>query len=333
MNDMQKQRVLSGVQPSGKLHIGNYLGAIKQFVSLQNDYDAYFCIVDEHAITVPQEPNDLRANTIAVAIAYLAAGIDPKKATIFIQSHVPAHTQLGWILNTMTPLGELERMTQFKEKSAKNQEAIYAGLFNYPTLMAADILLYDATYVPVGEDQFQHLELTRSLAKRFNNRFGDTFVIPQAFTHKETARIMALDDPSKKMSKSAESEASYIALLDAPDVIRKKIKTAVTDSGSDIHYDETEKPAVANLLRIFAAFSDQSLTALEKNYTGIGYADFKNDLADLLINKLSPFQAAYNDLSRDKDTVLSILENGAEKANTIANATLLEVKQKIGFIV
>lgn len=329
---MQKQRVLSGVQPSGKLHIGNYLGAIKQFVALQNEYEAYFCIVDEHAITVPQKPEDLRANTLAVAIAYLAARIDPKKATIFIQSHVPAHTELGWILNTMTPLGELERMTQFKEKAAKQTETIYAGLFNYPTLMAADILLYDATYVPVGEDQLQHLELTRSLAKRFNNRFGDTFVIPQAFAHKETSRIMALDDPSKKMSKSAESEASYIAILDSPEIIRKKIKTAVTDSGSDIRYDEQEKPALSNLLNIFSAFSDEPIAAIEKNYTGKGYADFKSDLGDLLVEKLEPLQTTYHSLSRDKDTILSILEDGAKKANSIANATLREVKQKMGFL-
>lgn len=329
---MKKPRVLSGVQPSGNLHIGNYLGAIKQFVELQHTHEAFFCIVDEHAITVPQKPEDLLANTMDIATMYLAAGIDPKLATIFVQSHVPAHTELGWILNTMTPMGELERMTQFKEKSQKQKEGIYAGLFNYPTLMAADILLYEAEFVPVGEDQFQHLELTRSLAERFNNRFGETFVIPQAFTRKETARIMALDDLSKKMSKSAESVSSYIALMDPPDTIRKKIQSAVTDSEGTIKYDEAAKPAIANLLRIYGAFADMPIAGIEQKYAGKGYADFKRDLGDLLVEKLEPLRNSYHALAKDRDEVLSILHDGADKANEVANATLREVKHKMGFL-
>ena len=330
--NMNKPRVFSGVQPSGNLHIGNYLGAIKQFALLQHTHDAFFCIVDEHAITIPQKPEVLLANTMDIATLYLAADIDPKIATIFVQSHVPAHTELGWILNTMTPIGELERMTQFKEKSQKQKDGIYAGLFNYPTLMAADILLYEADFVPVGEDQFQHLELTRSLAERFNNRFGKTFVIPRALTQKETGRIMALDDPTKKMSKSAENAASSIALMDAPDLIRKKIQSAVTDSESSIKYDEAAKPAIANLLNIYSAFADLSIVEIEQKYADKGYANFKRDLGDLLVEKLEPLQHAYHILAKDRDAVLSILHDGAEKANTIARATLNDVKRKMGFL-
>ena len=328
---MKKQRILSGVQPSGKLHIGNYLGAIKQFVALQDEYDAYYCIVDEHAITVPQDPKELYANTLAIAIAYLAAGIDPAKSVIFIQSHVPAHTELGWILNTMTPLGELERMTQFKDKTTKGGE-IYAGLFNYPTLMAADILLYQAAGIPVGEDQTQHIELTRSIAKRFNNRFGNAFMIPKALLQKTSARVMALDDPTKKMSKSASSEQSYIAVSDTPDQIRKKIKNATTDSRKEVHYDPEKKPGVSNLLAIAAEFSGKSIKELEKEFSGASYATFKETVAEYIIAGLAPFQKQYTGLEKNPQEVIKILQEGKEKAQTVANVTLRDVKEKMGFL-
>jgi len=383
---MKKERALSGVQPSGKLHIGNYLGAIKQFVALQDEYDTYYCVVDEHAITVPQEPKDLRRNTLAIAMAYLAAGIDPKKSVIFVQSHVPAHTELGWILNTMTPLGELERMTQFKDKARtkrnaaeifqdfaqthktyyekieaeKNQDqqnaiiftwfqksiayavefqdsdeqknSIMAGLLNYPTLMAADILLYQASVVPVGEDQVQHIELTRSIAKRFNNRFGDTLFVPKVLLQETSARVMALDEPTKKMSKSAASEASYIALSDTPDQIRKKIKSATTDSGKEVYYDTETKPGVSNLLGIAAEFSGKPIKELEKEFSDSSYAQFKEAVGEYIIAGLQPFQKNYAELEKNQDEVIKILRNGKEKAEIVANATLREVKEKMGFL-
>ncbi len=326
-----KKRILSGIQPSGNLHIGNYLGAIKQWLDLQDTYEAFFCVVDEHAITVPQDPKELCENTLNLAMIYLAAGIDPEKSTIFIQSHVPAHAELGWILNTMTPLGELERMTQFKDKQEKRSET-YAGLFNYPTLMAADILLYQTDAVPVGDDQSQHVELTRSLAKRFNNRFGQAFKIPKLLLQKETARIMGLDDPSKKMSKSAQSANNYIALLDPPDEIRRKIKIAVTDSEKEVRYDEEEKPAISNLMRVYGAFGGMSLQEIENQYRNKSYADFKNDLGELLIEKLTPFQKKYRELTQDKQHVRNLLRTGAERARKIANKTLRDVQEKIGFM-
>ncbi len=326
----KKERALSGVQPSGKLHIGNYLGAIKQFVALQDAYETYYCVVDEHAITVPQEPKELHANTLAIAMAYLAAGIDPKKSVIFLQSHVPAHTELGWILNTITPLGELERMTQFKEKQEKS--GLYAGLLNYPTLMAADILLYQTAVVPVGEDQEQHLELTRTLANKFNNRFGETFIIPKALIQKDTARIMGLDDPMKKMSKSAASANNYISLLDEPDEIRRKIKIAVTDSDGTIRYDEENKTGIANLMRIYRAFSDIAIEEIEHKYTGKGYADFKRDLADLLIEKLELIQEKYEELTKDEGDIMNILIAGAKHADSVAEASLATAKKNVGFL-
>ena len=330
---MKKQRILSGIQPSGNFHIGNYLGAIKQFVELQNGYEAFYCIVDEHAITVPQDPKALYKNTLDLAMIYLATGIDPKKSVIFVQSHVPAHTELGWILNTITPLGELERMTQFKDKSERHaREGVYAGLFNYPTLMAADILLYHAQKVPVGEDQLQHIELARSLAERFNNRFGKTFTVPEPFIREYSARIMGLDDPSKKMSKSAASPANYIALLDSPDEIRKKVKAAVTDSGKEIIYDEIKKPAISNLIRIYSGFSEISIQEVEKRYRKKGYAEFKSDLAELLVTQLGSFQKKYRILKKNTDNVLTILAQGAMRARKVADATLTEAKKKIGFV-
>jgi len=328
---MIKQRILSGVQPSGKLHIGNYLGAIKQFVALQDDYDTYYCVVDEHAITVPQDPKELRENTMAIAMAYLAAGIDPDKSIIFVQSHVPAHTELGWILNTMTPLGELERMTQFKDKIAKAEET-YAGLLNYPTLMAADILLYQASAVPVGEDQVQHIELTRSIAKRFNNRFGDTFIIPNVLLQKNSARVMALDDPTKKMSKSAASETSYIALLDTPDEIRKKVKSSTTDSEKEIRYDPKTKPGISNLLSITAEFSNKTIKELEKEFFDSSYAQFKEAVVEYIVAGLQPFQTHYKELEKNQDEVIKILHQGKQKAEAVANSTLHDAKEKMGFL-
>lgn len=329
---MRKPRVLSGIQPSGNLHIGNYLGAIKQFVALQNSHEAFYCIVDEHAITVPQKPEELRENTIALATAYLAAGIDPKRSVIFVQSHVPAHTELGWILNTMTPLGELERMTQFKDKAKEQRGEVFAGLFSYPTLMAADILLYHANVVPVGEDQTQHIELTRSLAKRFNNKYGETFTVPEFMLRKETSRVMALDDPTKKMSKSAASESSYVALLDPPDVIRKKIKSAVTDSGKEIIYDSKNKPGIANLLAIASAFSGKAISEFEKEFSGSTYAAFKDAVAEHVVAGLESFQRTYQSLEKNPAAVTDILRDGAERANAVANQTLQAVKEKMGFL-
>lgn len=323
--------VFSGVQPSGSLHIGNYLGAIKQFAELQKDHEVFLCIVDEHAITVPQDPEKLRAQTIEVVLTYLAAGVDHAKSVIFVQSHVPAHTELGWILNTLTPMGELERMTQFKEKRQKAQ-GVCAGLFNYPTLMAADILLYQTDIVPVGEDQLQHVELTRSLAERFNNRFGKTFTIPEARIKKETARILSLADPKKKMSKSDNAEKNYILLADTPNAIREKIKAAVTDSGKEIVYNPDKKPAISNLLAIFSEFSGASIKDLEADYAGKSYAEFKTGLAEAVVAGLAPLQKKFAELIRDEKTALAVLREGAGKAAAIAEKTLGDVKQKIGFL-
>lgn len=328
------KHIFSGVQPSGNLHIGNYLGAIKNWVKLQNDYESIFCIVDLHAITVPQDPEELRKKTIEVAKIYLAAGINPEKSTIFIQSHVPEHTELTWILNTIIKIPELERMTQFKDKSEKS--GVSVGLFDYPVLMASDILLYSTNLVPVGEDQLQHIEITRTLAKRFNHKFGETFVIPEPYITKEGMRIMGLDDPAKKMAKSAASEYNYIAILDEPETIRKKIMKAVTDSGTEIVYGdnppagEAGKPAIKNLINIYSAFSGKSPKEIEKNYTGKGYADFKRDLAEVVISGLEPIQKSFNKLSDEE--VLDILNKGAEKAKKIASAKMAEVKKKIGLI-
>ncbi len=378
---MKSQVIFSGVQPSGNLHIGNYLGAIKQFVELQKDNEAIFCVVDLHAITVPQKPEELHKNTLDLVAIYLAAGIDPKKSILFLQSHVSAHTELGWILNTLTPFGELMRMTQFKEKEpikfdfedvkvlkmglkridqnlsaisvsgiqntlkavssdiepivdlSEKRRAALAGLFNYPTLMAADILLYKTDAVPVGEDQLQHIEFTRMIAEKFNKRYGETFVIPKALVKKDSARIMGLDDPSKKMSKSAESGNNYIALLDPPDEIRRKIKIAVTDSGKDLRFDPTSKPAVSNLMAIYSTFSDLPYPKIEDHYKGKGYTEFKNDLAELIVEKLSPIRQKYLELSKNEKKICALLKNGAKKASAIAEKTLSDVKKKVGLLV
>lgn len=326
---MSRKIIFSGVQPSGNLHIGNYLGAIKNWVKLQDEYESIFCVVDLHAITVPQNPEELRKKTIEVAKIYLAAGIDPKKSTIFVQSHVPEHTELTWILNTIAKIAELERMTQFKDKSGKNIEGVGVGLFDYPVLMASDILLYGTQVVPVGEDQLQHIEITRALARRFNQKFGETFIIPEPYVTKEGMRIMGLDDPTKKMSKSAASEYNYIGILDKPEKIRKKIMKAVTDSGTEIVYSD-KKPAIKNLINIYAVFSGKSPKEIEKMYKGKGYAEFKKDLAEVVISGLKPIQESFDKLSDKK--VLSILDEGAQRAKKIASAKMAQVKKKIGLI-
>ncbi len=327
-------KIFSGVQPSGTLHIGNYLGAIKRFVELEKDNDVIVSIVDLHAITVPQDPAALKTQTLDVAAVYLAAGLNPEKTIIFVQSHVPAHAELGWILNTITPMGELERMTQFKDKSHAHgaKAGVMAGLFNYPTLMAADILLYQTEGVPVGEDQVQHIELARSLAERFNNRFGETFKIPKPLIQKETARIMALDDPTKKMSKSAASADSYIALTDAPDEIRRKIKKAVTDSGDEIYFDPKQKPAISNLLAIFAAIGGKSVEDVEAEFGGKSYAAFKEALAETIIGALEPFQEKFAKLRQEPEHLIHILRNGAIRAAELATPTITNVRNKVGFI-
>ncbi len=327
----EKPIVISGVQPSGEIHIGNYLGAIKQFVELQDKYQAFFFIADLHALTLrTPEPTELKERTLNLAALYLACGLDPKKTIIFTQSAIPAHTELNWILNTLTPLGELYRMTQFKEKSEKHE--VLAGLLNYPTLMAADVLLYQTDFVPVGEDQLQHLELTRALARKFNSRYGQTFKEPKALIQRDGARIMGLDDPAKKMSKSATSPNNYVGVLDAPDEIRRKIKIAVTDSGREIKYHPETKPAIANLLAIYSLIANMPIAKLEKKYTGKSYSEFKADLAEVLVQKLSPIQKKYKALLKNPKTLRTILAKGAKKASVVADKTLKEVKAKIGLI-
>ncbi len=323
------KRILSGIQPSGIIHLGNYFGAIKNWLNFINEYDSYFCIVDLHALTVYQQPEILRQNTLNLAKIFIAAGLDPKKCTLFIQSHLSEHTELSWILSTITPIAELERMTQFKDKAQKHKENINAGLFTYPVLMAADILLYDTDVVPVGEDQMQHVELTRTVAKKFNNLYGDALKVPKTFVPEHGARLMGLDDPTQKMSKSAASEYNYIAITDQPDLIRKKIMKAVTDSGSEIKYAD-DKPAVSNLLTIYHLVTGEEIKSIEKKYAGKGYGNFKKDLAEKIIEFLNPIQDKINEL--DDKKVLKILEKGAENAQKVASQTLERVKEQIGLV-
>lgn len=383
-----KQRIFSGVQPSGNLHIGNYLGAIKNWVQLQEQYESIFCVVDMHAITVPQDPETLRKKTLEIAKIYLAAGIDPAKSAIFVQSQVPQHAELMWTLNTVSRMSDLLRMTQFKDKTGVDMEEfesavrehakkeisdilkkeqldsfekieqqkaltimhnvavntamdtyrrfvleplnkVGVGLFDYPVLMAADILLYGTQVVPVGEDQKQHVELARDLAKRFNQKFGETFTVPQVHIREEGMRVMGLDDPTKKMSKSAASEYNYIALTDDADTVRRKIKKAVTDSGSEIVYRD-DKPALKNLINIYCSFAGVTPQEVEKKFAGKGYGDFKTELAEVVIGFLVPFQARLEELSDEK--VLAILHSGREKVERLAAEKMAEVKKKVGFV-
>ncbi|QQS60997.1 MAG: tryptophan--tRNA ligase [Candidatus Moraniibacteriota bacterium] len=321
-----KKRLFSGVQPSGRLHLGNYVGAVRQWIALQEEFEALFCVVDLHAITVSQNPEILREKTLEIAKTYLALGIDPERAHIFIQSQVSEHTELAWILNTLTRMSDLEKMTQFKDK-AKSREESSVGLFDYPVLMAADILLYSTDTVPVGEDQTQHLELTRVLARRFNKKFGDTFFVPKTFVIEEGSRIMGLDDPTKKMSKSATSEYNYIALDDDVVMARKKIMRAVTDSDKGITYEDN-RPGLKNLLILFTLLSGRTLEDVILEYKDKGCSEFKKDVADIVVDFLETFQEQYQSIS-DED-VLNILEEGRKYAKKIAKEKICEVKEKMG---
>ena len=323
-----QQTLFSGIQPSGQLTIGNYIGAMKQFPELQYDFDSYFCIVDYHAITVPQDRLKLREQTRSLAALYLASGIDPDQSTLFIQSEVSAHVELSWMLQTIASIGELERMTQFKDK-ASGKESVPAGLLTYPPLMAADILLYNTDIVPVGDDQKQHLELTRNLAERFNKRYNDIFTIPDIRVQEVGARIMSLQDPTKKMSKSDENQNASIYMLDDLKRVEKKIKSAVTDSEGIVEYDKDNKPGISNLLDIYAAFSDQSVNELVTTYQGKGYGEFKTDLAETVVNALRPIQERYHELYESEE-LDEILDRGAEKAEKVANKTVKKAKKAMG---
>ncbi|WP_026582725.1 tryptophan--tRNA ligase [Bacillus sp. J33] len=320
--------IFSGIQPSGTITLGNYIGAMKQFVELQNEYNCYFCIVDQHAITVPQDRLELRKNIRSLAALYLAVGIDPEKSTLFIQSEVPAHAQAGWMMQCVSYIGELERMTQFKDKS-EGKEAVSAGLLTYPPLMAADILLYNTDLVPVGEDQKQHLELTRDLAERFNKKYNDIFTIPDVRIAKVGARVMSLQDPLKKMSKSDPNKKSFISLLDDPKQIEKKIKSAVTDSEGIVKYDKESKPGVSNLLSIYSILSGKPVEEIEKEYEGKGYGDFKAGLSEVVINTIKPIQEKYYELMESKE-LDDVLDHGAEKARTVANKMIRKMESAMG---
>ena len=327
-----KKVVFSGVQPSGQLTIGNYLGAIKNFSAFSDEYKCYYCVVDMHAITVRQIPAELRRRTYETLALYMACGLDPEKNTLFVQSHVSAHAELGWILDCYTMFGELSRMTQFKDKSAKNADNINAGLFTYPSLMAADILLYQTELVPVGVDQKQHLELARNIAERFNGIYGDTFVVPDGYipTSNEGAKINSLADPSKKMSKSDENENAVVRILDPRDVIIRKFKRAVTDSGSEVRRDE-DKPGVSNLMTIYGAFTGKSDEEIEREFEGKGYGDFKLAVGEACADALAPVQAEFDRLLADKAYLESIMKAGAEDAAYAASRTMSKVRRKVGF--
>lgn len=322
------KRVFSGVQPTGNIHLGNYLGALRQFVELQEDHECIYCIVDLHAITVPQDPKELKEHILDVAALYLAVGVDPKKSIVFVQSDVSGHAELSWILTCNSYTGELSRMTQFKAKS-HNKESAPAGLFTYPLLMAADILLYDTDVVPVGNDQKQHIELTRDIAIRVNNTKKETFVVPEGRYLKEGARIMALDDPSQKMSKSAENIHSRISLLDDPAKIKKSIMKATTDSEGIVRFDPENKPGISNLMNIYSVLSGKSLQELEKEYEGKGYGDFKKDLVTVVTDALAPIKARYEEI-RHSEELLEILRDGAERARAIAEPVMKRVKDTFG---
>ncbi len=320
--------IFSGIQPSGTITLGNYLGALKHFVDLQEDNQCYFCIVDEHAITVPQDPKQLQKNIRNLAALYIAVGIDPERSTLFIQSEVPAHAQLGWVMQCISYIGELERMTQFKDKSA-GKDAVSAGLLTYPPLMVADILLYNTDIVPVGEDQKQHLELTRDLAERFNKKYNEIFTIPEVSIPKVGSRIMSLQDPTKKMSKSDANTKAFISMLDEEKQIEKKIKSAVTDSEGIIKFDKDNKAGVSNLLTIYSICSNISIEDLEKKYEGKGYGEFKADVAEAVINTIKPIQERYYNLL-ESEKLDQYLDLGAEKANAVASKMMKKVEKAIG---
>ena len=334
MSSSPQPVVFSGVQPtSDSLHLGNALGAIQQWVGLQDDHDAFFCVVDLHAITIPQDPEGLRRRTLVTAAQYLALGIDPDRSTIFVQSHVPAHAELSWVLGCFTGFGQASRMTQFKDKSQKEgSEATTVGLFTYPVLMAADVLLYDTDLVPVGEDQRQHLELARDVAQRFNSRFPDTFVIPDPMIPKATAKIYDLQDPTSKMSKSAGTDAGLISLLDDPKASAKKIRSAVTDSEREVRYDPDAKPGVSNLLTIQSAVTGTDVEKLVDGYAGRGYGDLKSDTAEAVVEFVGPIKARVDELLADSGELESVLAAGAERARDVSAKTLRRVYDRLGFL-
>ncbi|MBV8291497.1 MAG: tryptophan--tRNA ligase [Mycobacterium sp.] len=329
-----QKRVFSGVQPtSDSLHLGNALGAVTHWVALQDDYDAFYCVVDLHAITVPQDPATLRRRTLMTAAQYIALGVDPARSTIFVQSHVPAHTELAWVLGCFTGFGQASRMTQFKDKAARQgSESTTVGLFTYPVLQAADVLAYDAELVPVGEDQRQHLELARDIAQRFNSRFPDTFVVPDLLIPKVTAKIYDLQDPSSKMSKSAATDAGLISLLDAPSVSAKKIRSAVTDSEREIRYDPDTKPGVSNLLSIQSAVTGVGVDALVQRYAGHGYGDLKKDTAEAVVEFVTPIKARVDELLTDPAELEAVLATGAARAEDVAGKTVDRVYDRLGFL-
>ncbi|MDF2699990.1 MAG: tryptophan--tRNA ligase [Haloplasmataceae bacterium] len=323
--------IFSGIKPSGDLTLGNYIGAITNFVKLQDEHNCYFCVVDLHAITVPQDRADLKKRTKDIAALYLACGIDPKKATVFIQSEVPAHTQLGWLLECNTYIGELNRMTQFKDKAQKNgTDGLTSGLYTYPVLMAADILLYDSNLVPVGDDQKQHVEIARDIAVRFNNKYGETFILPETYAHKVGARIMDLQDPTKKMSKS-DNDKGCILLLDDPKIIHKKIMSAITDSESIVKFDKENKPGISNLLTIYSKITNLTIEELEGKFVNANYGEFKKALADELVTFITPIQNRFNEIRNSKE-LDDILDEGAMIANQYANRKVQKVMKKIGLI-
>jgi tryptophanyl-tRNA synthetase len=331
---MSRLRVLSGIQPTAdSFHLGNYLGALRQWVALQDDYDAFYCVVDLHAITLPQDPVLLPHRTRVAAAQLLGAGLDPDRCTLFVQSHVAEHTELAWILGCMTGFGEASRMTQFKDKSAKDgTDQASVGLFTYPILQAADILLYQADQVPVGEDQRQHLELSRTLAQRFNHRYGQTFVSPQPYILAEVAKIYDLQDPTAKMSKSSSSPQGIVDVLDEPDVIRRKIARAVTDPGSEVRADPEAKPGVTNLLRIYSALSGEPVATLEAKYSGAGYGGFKKDLAELIVASFAPIREKTQQILADEAGLDRVLAHGAARARRVAGQTMTAVRDRIGLL-
>jgi len=324
-------RIVSGVQPTGKIHIGNYFGAIKQWINFQKENECIFLISDLHSLTIPYDPKTLQERIFETAVVFLAAGVDPKKSILFVQSHVKEHTELCWLLNVVCPVGDLERMTQYKEKAKQFKKNLNAGILNYPILMASDILLYKAEAVPVGKDQLQHVELTRTIARKFNSRFGKTFPEPQCILPKQGAKIMALNNPEKKMSKSLGPE-SYISLFESPEEIKRKIMSAVTDSEKEIKYNPSKKPGISNLLTIYSLFSGKPIEEIEKMFQGKNYATFKESLANLMIKQLEPFRKKRKELLSRKNYVKEVLEKGAEKAQALAKPTIEEVKRKMGLI-
>jgi tryptophanyl-tRNA synthetase len=331
-NAQPRKVIFSVIQPSGNLTIGNYIGAMKNFVLLQDEYQCYYCVVDLHAITVRQDPADLRRRSMELAALYIAVGLDPEKVTLFIQSHVPAHSELAWILNCYTYMGEMSRMTQFKDKSKKHEENINVGLFDYPVLMAADILLYQSDLVPIGDDQRQHLEITRDLAIRFNNAYSPTFKVPEAYYGKLGARVMSLQDPLSKMSKSDEDANAFITILEKPDDVRRKMKRAVTDSESEVRYDPEKKPGVSNLMTIYASMTGMGIPDVEKHFAGAGYGVFKDEVGEAVIEGMRPIRERFDRLIADKAYIEGILAASADRAEYAARKTLSKVQRKVGFV-